>query len=178
MSGTGTVITGADMASYTPTDTPNNSDVDMYLRAMATYTDRRGSNKEAEFVSPHRVQAARQGNNVPEFAGGTATRRVVENTDEDMNIGGPVAATDADGDGDVLTYSLAGTDVASFSIDKVTGQIKTKAELDYEERANKAYAVTVTATDSIGASGRNHRDHQYHRRGRKANVQGRRRDGS
>ena len=150
MSGTGTVITGADMASYTPTDTPNNSDVDMYLRAMATYTDRRGGNKEAEFVSPHRVQATRtSANRVPEFAGVTATRRVVENTDEDMNIGGPVAATDADGD--VLTYSLAGTDVASFSIDKVTGQIKTKAELDYEERANKAYAVTVTATDSTGA---------------------------
>ena len=67
----------------------------MYLRVMATYTDRRGGNKEAEFVSPHPVQAARQNNMDPEFAGGTATRRVAENTDEDMNIGGPVTAMDS-----------------------------------------------------------------------------------
>ena len=52
MSAQGAAISNAESASYTPTDTPNNSDVDMYLRAMATYTDRRGDNKEAEFVSP------------------------------------------------------------------------------------------------------------------------------
>ena len=109
MSGTGDRHhRGGDRLRTPRRDTPSNSDVDMYLRAMATYTDRRGGNKEAEFVSPHRVQATQptSANSVPEFAGGAATRRVVENTDEDMNIGGPVAATDADGD--VLTYSLGG----------------------------------------------------------------------
>ena len=44
-----------------------------------------------------------------------------------MDIGSPVEATDADGDD--LTYSLDGTDAASFGIDAGTGQLKTSAPL-------------------------------------------------
>ena len=62
-------------------------------------------------------------------------------------MGSPVLATDDD----TLTYSLGGTDAASFDIDQATGQLQTKALLDYETK--NTYTVTVTATDSSNASG-------------------------
>ena len=49
-----------------------------------------------------------------------------------------------------LTYTLGGADAASFDIVRATGQLKTKAKLDYETK--KSYMVTVTATDPDGAS--------------------------
>ena len=50
-----------------------------------------------------------------------AVRSVVENTAAGENVGAPVTAMDADND--TLTYSLGGTDMASFDIDSATGQI-------------------------------------------------------
>ena len=82
-------------------------------------------------------------NNAPEFAAATDTREVAENTDAGENIGAPVEATDADND--TLTYTLGGADVASFDIDVATGQLMTKAALDYETKAS--YEVEVTADD-------------------------------
>ncbi len=83
-------------------------------------------------------------NDAPEFTDGTSTTRsVAEKTAADTDIGTVVAATDADND--VLTYSLGGTDVSSFSIDTSTGQLKTNAPLDYETKMS--YSVTVTVTD-------------------------------
>ena len=63
-------------------------------------------------------------------------------------MGAPVAAMDADGD--TVTYVLGGTDAASFDIDASTGQLKTKAGLDYEAKAS--YTVTVTVSDGRGGS--------------------------
>ena len=88
------------------------------------------------------------GNVAPKFASATATREVAENTDAGMDIGDPVMATDANRDD--LTYSLGGTDEASFSIDSGTGQLMTRAALDYESKMS--YMVTVTATDPDGES--------------------------
>ena len=79
----------------------------------------------------------------PVFAGDSTTRSIAENTPAGVNIGKPVSATDADGD--TLTYSLSGTDRASFRIVSTSGQLKTHAPLDYEKK--KAYAVTVTVSD-------------------------------
>ena len=71
----------------------------------------------------------------------TGTRSVPENTPPGVNIGDPISATDDDDDGednddiefgDTLTYSLSGTDAASFDIDPSTGQLITKAPLDFE----------------------------------------------
>ena len=78
-----------------------------------------------------------------------AVRSVVENTAAGENVGAPVTAMDADND--TLTYSLGGTDMASFDIDPATGQIMVGAGtmLDYETKAS--YMVTVTATDQAGA---------------------------
>ena len=91
-------------------------------------------------------------NNAPEFPSTeTGMRSVPENTATDMPIGDPVAATDADA-GDTLTYTLGGTDMASFAINSGTGQIMVGADSpDFEMPAdadgNNAYEVTVTASD-------------------------------
>ena len=88
-------------------------------------------------------------NTAPVFTEGTsATRSVAENTETGTNIGAAVVATDADDD--PLTYTLSGTDAASFAIDNTTGQLKTEAALDFE--TENAYTVTVTVSDGYGGS--------------------------
>ena len=83
-------------------------------------------------------------NSAPEFVDDShTTRSVAENTPRGVNIGDPVTATDADNDS--LTYVLSGLDATSFDIDGTTGQLKTRAALDYE--AKRAYTVTVTVSD-------------------------------
>ena len=77
-------------------------------------------------------------------------REVEENTPADEDIGAPVAASDL---GDVLTYSLdTGNGAASFSIDRATGQLKTKEALDHEGKRLPT-PLMVTATDPFGAIG-------------------------
>ena len=86
-------------------------------------------------------------NEAPAFARETDTRTVDENTPAGQGIGAPVEATEQD-TGDTLTYTLGGTDAASFSIVADSGQLQAKAPLDYETgRTN--YTVTVTATDQV-----------------------------
>ena len=60
---------------------------------------------------------------------------------ESGGAGAPVAA--ADPDGDTLTYSLGGDDAGSFEIDASTGQLWSKASLDYETQANYSLIVSV-----------------------------------
>ena len=85
----------------------------------------------------------------PEFVQGANDQSVPENTPPGVNIGAPISATDDDEDaeefGDTLTYSLEGTDAASFDIDTSTGQLITKAPLDTETKAS--YLVTVRVDD-------------------------------
>ena len=95
------------------------------------------------------VAVDERANIVPMFEdGASTTRSVAENTAADVDIGSAVTATDTAGD--TLTYSLAGPDAASFDIDTATGQIRTKAALDYE--AKSSYTVTVKANDGNGGT--------------------------
>ena len=80
--------------------------------------------------------------------GDSTTRSVAENTDAGVNIGSAVSATDEDGD--ILTYSLGGIDASSFGIVSTSGQLQTRAELDYETK--DAYAVTVMVSDGNGGT--------------------------
>ena len=89
-------------------------------------------------------------NEPPAFASGTDARTIAENTAAGQNIGTPVSATDPDA-GETLTYTLGGTDATSFSIIESTGQLQTKADLDFEDRAS--YEVTVSVRDSKDPSG-------------------------
>ena len=83
-------------------------------------------------------------NNAPIFTDGThITRTVAENTTSGVDIGDPITATDADNH--FLTYTLTGTDAASFDINTVTSQLQTKAPLDYETK--QTYTVTITVSD-------------------------------
>ena len=82
-------------------------------------------------------------NEAPAFANTNTTRTVPEDTASGEHIGAPFSATDPDED--KLTYSLGGTDAASFRIGKKTGQLRTHKPLDYETK--NTYAVTITVSD-------------------------------
>ena len=75
----------------------------------------------------------------------STTRSVAENTAAGTDIGAPVTIPGAS----TATYTLGGTDAASFDIVAATGQLQTKDALDYETKAG--YEVTVTATDTDGS---------------------------
>ena len=93
-------------------------------------------------------------NNDPVFAPTTATREVAENSPAGTNVGAVIPeATDADS-GDTLTYSMAGTDAASFAFNASTRQITTITGVDYDyEATQNSYTVTVTAADGNGGTG-------------------------
>ena len=123
------------------------------LSAKASYTDGEGTGKSAvgTTVAPVVVNTA---NVAPKFPSSeTGMREVDEGMVEDPPyIGDAVTATDANelSDEPKLTYTLSGTDAASFDIDRPDGRLKNKAKLDYETK--NSYMVTVTATDSDGLS--------------------------
>ena len=85
----------------------------------------------------------------------TGARSVAENTPSSQAIGAPVAATDPDNEKtpntQTLTYTLGGTDAASFDIDTSSGQLLTKDALDHDTKAT--YTVAVSVRDSKDDSG-------------------------
>ncbi|MDE2803407.1 MAG: cadherin domain-containing protein, partial [Chloroflexota bacterium] len=143
-------ISGATSSSYTA----DADDVNQYLRAVASYEDDRGSGKEASTALDERIaDSADQpaANNEPEFADPTAERSVGQGTGAGRNIGAPVRATDPD-NGDILTYSLSGSDADLFDIDPGTGQLKTWAVLDFDPDGTNEYSVTVEVHDGFNGS--------------------------
>ena len=138
-------IAGATSSSYTA----GADDVGTYLRATAFYEDRRGSNKTAQSAPTGRIEDLRPAtNSAPAFEDDTVTRSIGQGTAAGRAIGAPVTATDPD-QGDILTYSLTGTDAEAFEIDAATGQIRTKAILD--PQAKRIYAVTMSVHDGFDA---------------------------
>ena len=144
-----TDITGETSSSYMAGD----DDLNQYLRATASYEDRRGSDKMAEAALSTRVADVRPAaNTAPEFTETEPVIRTVrEGTAAGRNVGSPVRATDAD-QGDVLTYSLlSGTDADDFDIDPATGQLRTKAVLNYDPEGQNEYTVVVAVHDGFDA---------------------------
>ena len=139
-------IAGATSSSYTA----GADDDGYYLRATAFYEDRRGSNKTAQSAPTERIEDLRPAtNSAPAFDDDMVTRSIGQGTAAGRAIGAPVTATDPD-QGDILTYSLTGTDAEAFEIDAATGQIRTKAVLD--PQVKRIYAVTVSVHDGFDAS--------------------------
>ena len=89
-------------------------------------------------------------NDPPAFSSATATRSLSENAGPGDNVGAAVRATDSDGD--ILSYSLSGTDAASFSIDLTSGQITVASGVSFDYETKTVYSVTVTATDAYSGS--------------------------
>ena len=91
-------------------------------------------------------------NAAPVFSPTAATRSVPENTTTVTNVGAAIhAATDTD-PGDSLTYSMEGTDAASFTFDAATRQIKTKTGVTYDHEAKDSYSVTIKVSDGTDAA--------------------------
>jgi len=84
----------------------------------------------------------------------TAVRTVLA-TENDTTVAADVLATDPN-IGDVLTYTLSGTDADDFTIDGTTGEITFASAPDYEaptdSDGDNSYDISVTATDQCGAS--------------------------
>ena len=148
----GTATLSGSGASYTVRITPSSSGTVTVEVAAGVASDTHGHLNSA--AVPYSVQAdltppSAASNRPPQFSGSSA-RSVAENTPSGAAIGAPVGASDADGD--TLTYSLSGTDAASFAVDSGSGQLRTRAALDYETRTT--YAVTVVVSDGQGGSAR------------------------
>ena len=141
--GTGFSGIGTNSATYTPVA----ADVGKYIGAWATYNDGYDTGNIQNKVSESVVTQVAV-NAPPAFSSATATRTIAENTAANTIIGSPVAATDPNDD--PLTYRLEGTDAASFSIDRSTGQLRTSAALDFETKST--YNVVVRASDPAGLS--------------------------
>ena len=146
-----TDIVGETFSSYTATA----DDANQYLRATASYEDQEDSNKTASATLQTPVGDASPGTNAaPAFSEAEpVARSVQEGTAAGRPVGAPVRANDED-TGDVLTYSLDGTDAQLFDIDPATGQIRTKAVLDYDPdpMADNVYTATVSVHDGFDQS--------------------------
>ena len=105
---------------------PSADDVNSYLRVTVTYTDKFGSGKTASAVSANAVEARTVANSAPKFTDeddvqtGTQVSRTFEEGAKGSAVGNPVTATDADGD--ILIYTLAGTDDDKFEIDSAAAR--------------------------------------------------------
>ena len=79
---------------------------------------------------------------------------MVENTAAGQNVGAVLTASDSDGD--TLTYTLEGTDAASFELDTTTtagsAQIQTKSGVTYDHEVKSSYTVVVKADDGGGGT--------------------------
>ena len=156
----GQKIDGATTPSYTPVNANNGK----FLQVVVTYTD--------EFGTPEPVTVRKTTDNAvlvdpaskkaPRFSSSAMERRVAENTPMGGAVGDPIMATDEDGN--VLTYSLEGTDKDAFELttydhdaddqtDEIaTGQIVVgdTTMLDYEMK--NSYRVVVKAMDDDNQS--------------------------
>ena len=99
------------------------------IRAMVTYTDRRGSGKTALSAETAEVTANPIVNAPPRFRGDSSWS--VEEGPAGRNVGTPTSVTDRDND--TLTYGIqSGGDSALFEIDPSTGQVRLAQALDFE----------------------------------------------
>ena len=90
-------------------------------------------------------------NNPPTFASDPVIYTIAENSPPGTNVGEPVTATDPDGD--TLTYTLGGADVADFRIDSASGQITVGPDTSLDYETKPMYDdLAVMASDGKGGS--------------------------
>ena len=135
---------GAETTDHVVTELTNSQTYDFMVRAVNIAGEGPAADKSAR----PEVNA----NIDPEFDAATTTRAVAEDAMEGDAVGSPVMADDPD---DVLlTYSLSGTDTASFDIATTTGQITVGADANFNfESATTTYTVIVSVHDGRDSNG-------------------------
>ena len=91
-------------------------------------------------------------NSPPAFSVTTLTRSIPENSAANANVGDAIPAATDTNTSDTLTYSIEGTDAASFDFDVTTRQIKTKTGVIYDHETKDSYSVTIKVDDGKGGS--------------------------
>ena len=119
------------------------------IKVTVSFTDD-ASNAETLTSAATAAVTAAVPNNPPAFSADTAARSVAENTAAGQNVGAALTATDADSD--TLTYTLEGTDAASFDIVSGSGQIRTRTGVTYNHEAKSTHTVVVKADDGKGGT--------------------------
>ena len=128
-----TLVENLDALEYTDPDVTDGP----YIYQVAAVADGGQATHSA------RVAASSASNTAPEFPSSeTGVRSIPENTAAGVDIGAAVAAIDAEDD--PLTYSLDAAGAGFFAIDSSTGQLKTKAPLDYEKTKTHTFTLTVS----------------------------------
>ncbi len=121
------------------------------IRAMVTYTDRRGSGKTALSQETAEVTADPIVNAPPRFRGDSSWS--VEEGPAGGNVDTPTFATDRDND--TLTYGIqSGGDSALFEIDPSTGQVRLAQPLDFETTPGPLFFY-LTLHDGKGVDANN-----------------------
>ena len=90
-------------------------------------------------------------NDAPQFPGATTTRDIAENSAGGTNVGAVITASDDDGD--TLTYSLSGTDAASFTLAATTGRLRLADGVSLDHEAKSSYSVSVRVSDLKTSTG-------------------------
>ena len=82
--------------------------------------------------------------------GDAATREIHEKEAVGANIGEPVVATDMDS-GETLEYSLIDADIEIFEVDSSTGQLRSKAPLNYHIKPVHTMKVLASDGSRVGS---------------------------
>ena len=85
--------------------------------------------------------------NPPKFGSKTYKIEIAEDTPHNTTIL-QIHATDEDNDGSLLGYTLVTDDEHLFSLNSISGEIKTRATLDIETR--RVHELRIVVTDSAG----------------------------
>ena len=104
--------------------------------------------------SGHKVDGSRTtGNNAPAFPGDAVDLSLPENSAAGtVMTDSALALTATDADNDTLTYSMDGTDAASFDFDTSTREMKAKSGVTYNHEEKSTYSVRVNVDDGRGGT--------------------------
>ena len=154
-------LSGTDAARFTINETtgevsfneapdvedPDDANGDNVYNIVVTASDNTGGTPDTNQAVAITVTGVN--NNAPVFAS-PATANVEENQTA------AYTAVATDGDGDVLSYSLSGTDAGLFTINAATGEVSFNEAPDAEDpddaNGDNVYNIVVTASDNTGGT--------------------------
>ncbi len=127
-------------------ETPKDADANNIYQLSISATDLANNRSDLDLS----ISVVDDTGSAPTFAQASASIAVDENTISTIYT---AQATDVD-PGDILTYSIDGTDSTLFTIDPSSGDLAFNQAPDYENPAdsgqNNTYDLSITATDAIG----------------------------